>query len=193
MALSDLVRALEEEAAQRADDLLGGARREAERVRAEAAAEVARRREAMLAGRERELRAAAARRLEAGRRAATARRLEARAQVLARIRRRTEARLASRACDTELLPLVRADFLRALEYAGKGEAVAATSPPLADALRDAVRDLPHVRVEGREDVAGVLLHAADLSWSVDATFSSRLERAWPGLAIDLVRRLEGDR
>jgi vacuolar-type H+-ATPase subunit E/Vma4 len=87
---------------------------------------------------------------------------------------------------------VRADLLRSLEYAGEGEAVAATSPAMADPLHSALRDLPHVRIEGREDVAGVLLHAADDSWSVDATFSSRLERAWPGLAIDLVRHLEGD-
>lgn len=193
MALTDLLRALKEDAAARAEALRADAARDAERVRADAAADLANRHAAALHQRERELRAAAARELETTRRAAATRHLEARAAALARIRGRVDTRLASRAEDPNLVPLVRRDLLRALDYAGEGDAVATTSCGMADALRASLGERPRLRIEGSPAVAGVVLRALDGAWSVDATFRSRLDRAWATLAIDIVRRLEADR
>jgi vacuolar-type H+-ATPase subunit E/Vma4 len=47
-------------------------------------------------------------------------------------------------------------------------------------------------VEATSGAGGVTVQAIDGAWAVDATFRSRLDRAWPRLAIDLVRRLEAD-
>jgi vacuolar-type H+-ATPase subunit E/Vma4 len=52
---------------------------------------------------------------------------------------------------------------------------------------DGRRDL---QVEAAPVGGGVVVRATDGSWSVDATFGSRLQRAWPRLAIALARHLE---
>ena len=192
MALSDLLRTLEREAAARSEEVRHRAREEADRVRAEADAERERRRMSVLSAKGAELRAGAARELEAARRAAVARRLEARGAALARIRARVESRLEARADDVALVPLVRRDLLRALEYAGDGDAVVTTSSGMADALQRALEGREGVRLEGKPGGGGVKLRAVDGSWAVDATFRSRLDRAWPLLAIGLVRRLEAE-
>ncbi len=63
------------------------------------------------------------------------------------------------------------------------------------ALLDGLRS----SLDGRRDVtfepaipprAGLVLHSADGSLTVDATLESRLDQAWPRFAIDLMRRLE---
>lgn len=191
MALEDLLRTLEQEGAARAADVRRRAREEAEQVRGEAERDRERRRTAALHPREVELRAGAARELEAARRAAAARRLAARARALDRIRGRAEQRLAARADDDALLPLVRRDLLRALEYAGDGAGVVMTSAALVGPVRAMLHGGRSLQVEAAP-IGGVLVRAADGAWSVDATFRSRLERAWPRLAIGLTRRLEAE-
>jgi vacuolar-type H+-ATPase subunit E/Vma4 len=192
MALSDLLRTLEQEAAARTEEVRSRARRDAERVRAEADAEREDRRSSALNAAEAELRMGAAREVEGARRAAAARRLEARGTALARIRARVERRLDARADDIGLLPLVRRDLRRALEYAGEGDAVLTASPGLAGPLLQEVRGVQGLRVEAASHGGGLSLRAADGAWAVDATFRSRLDRAWPHLAIGLVRRLEAE-
>ena len=192
MALSDLLRTLEQEAAARTEEVRSRARRDAERVRAEADAEREDRRSSALDAAEAELRMGAAREVEGARRAAVARRLEARGTALARIRARVEHRLDARADDIGLLPLVRRDLRRALEYAGEGDAVLTASPGLAGPLLQEVRGVQGLRVEAASRGGGLSLRAADGAWAVDATFRSRLDRAWPRLAIGLVRRLEAE-
>jgi len=193
MALSDLLRTLEQEAAACTEEVRSRARREAERVRAEADAQREDRRSSALNAAEAELRTGTAREVEGSRRAAAARRLEARGTALARIRARVERRLDARADDIGLLPLVRRDLRRALEYAGEGDAVVTASPGLAGPLLQEVRGVQGLRVEAASHGGGgVSVRAADGAWAVDATFRSRLERAWPRLAIGLVRRLEAE-
>jgi vacuolar-type H+-ATPase subunit E/Vma4 len=192
MALSDLLRTLEREAAARTEEVRHRARLEAERVRAETDAERERRRTSVLSAKGAELRAGAARELEAARRAAVARRLEARGAALARIRARVACRLEARADDVAVLPLLFRDLLRALEYAGDGDAVVTTSPGMVDVLQRTLEGREGVRVEGKPGGAGVSLRAVDGAWAVDATFRSRLDRAWPRLAIGLARRLEAE-
>jgi vacuolar-type H+-ATPase subunit E/Vma4 len=192
MALSDLLRTLEREAAARTEEVHRRARQEADRVRAGADAERERRRLAILSAKEAELRRGVARDLEAARRAALIRRLEARRTALARIRARVAARLDARADDVALLPLVRSDLLRALEYAGNGDLVVTTSPGMVPAVQRALEGRAGVRVEAASSGGGVTVQAVDGAWAVDATFRSRLDRAWPRLAIGLVRRLESE-
>jgi vacuolar-type H+-ATPase subunit E/Vma4 len=192
MALSDLLQTLEREAAARNEELRHRARQEADRVRAEAETERERRRLAVLSAREAELRQGVARELEAARRAALARRLEARGTALARIRARVAARLDARADDVALLPLVRSDLLRALEYAGNGDLVVTTSRGMVPAVQRALEGRAGVRVEATSNGGGVTVRAVDGAWAVDATFRSRLDRAWPRLAIGLGRLLEAE-
>jgi vacuolar-type H+-ATPase subunit E/Vma4 len=192
MALSDLLRTLEQEAAARTEEVRSRARREAERVRAEADAQREDRCSSALNAAEAELRMGAAREVEGARRAAAARRLEVRGTALARIRARVEHRLDARADDIGLLPLVRRDLRRALEYAGEGDAVVTASPGLVGPLLQEVRGVQGLRVEAASPGGGLSLRAADGAWAVDATFRSRLDRAWPRLAIGLVRRLEAE-
>lgn len=189
MALNELLRTLEDEARARVDDLLDRARAEAARIREAAASELAARRTAELRSREVELRSSAARVVEAARRDASRRALEARAEALARVRRRAEERLAARAADPVLLPGLRRDVLEGLGYLVEGPAVVEADPAMLEGLRAAV--------DGRRDVSftpaprrGLVLRSADGRLTVDATFESRLARAWPGLAIELARRLE---
>lgn len=193
MALDDLLRALEEDAATRADHALARARAEAEQVRAEGAARLEERRAAELRSREVLLRAAAARALDVTRREAARRHLEARAAALERIRSRTAERLDARAGDPALLPLLRRDLARALEYAGDGPFTVEAPRGILDGLRGALDGRPEVTLMPVEGPGGVVLRAADGAWAVDATFGGRLRGAWPGLAIELARRLEPDR
>jgi vacuolar-type H+-ATPase subunit E/Vma4 len=189
VALNELLRTLEDEARARIDALLDRARAEAAGIREAAASELAARRTAELRTREAELRSGAARVMEAARRDAARRVLEARAEALARVRRRAEERLAARRADPELLPGLRREVLEGLGYLGDGPSVVEADPAVLDGLRAAV--------DGRRDVSfapaprgGLVLRSADGTLTVDATFASRLARAWPRLAIELVRRLE---
>ena len=192
MALDELLRTLEHEAGTRMEEVLGRARAEATALREAADAARTARREATLRARELELRAAAARELEAARRAATRRVLEARAAALDRVRRATEARLAGRAGDPALLPRLRDELADGLGYLGEGPVVVEASEALLPDLRRAMNGRPEVTfVAGR--TAGLVLRAADGSLVVDASLETRLDRAWPALAIELVRRMEEDR
>jgi vacuolar-type H+-ATPase subunit E/Vma4 len=190
MGLTDLLRALEEDGAARVAEVRAGARAEVLRVRAEGDAECEHRREAVLQGREVELRAAAARELDATRRQAAAAYLETRAEALARVYQRVRARLAGRAADPALLPILRTDLASALEYAGEGPVVVEAAPALLDGLRAAQGDAREVRLEGTRSDGGLVVRAPGGEWMVDATFDGRLRRAWPRLAIELAARLE---
>ena len=193
MALNDLLRALEEDGAARVEEVRARARAEAGRVRAGAEAEREGRRTAALGVRETELRAAAAREIEVTKRVAAARYLEARGGALTRIHARIRERLAARASDPAVLPLLRSDLARALEYAGDGPVVVEAAPAMVDELRVALNGRREARFEGTRAEGGLVLRAPDGSWLMDATFGTRLDRAWPRLAIELVRQLEPER
>ena len=191
MALDELLRNLESEAAERVEDVLRRAREEADRLRREGRADGRRRRVAAGARRRTELRAAAAREIEAARHDATRRRLEARSTVLERIRTRTRARLRSRADDPALLPGLRRDLAEALSYLGDGPVVVVGPAPQLARLREAGAGRAGLTFEPTDGAgAGLLLRSAAGTVTVDATLDGRLDQAWPSLAIDLASRLE---
>ncbi|HEU5041084.1 MAG TPA: V-type ATP synthase subunit E family protein [Gemmatimonadales bacterium] len=189
MALEELLRTLEDEARARVEEILGRARAEAAELRASADAALTARREAELHLREIELRAAAARELEARRRAATRRALEARAAALERVRQGAESRLAARAADPSLLPRLRADLAEALAYLGEGPAVVEAAAALHEGLRPSLNGRGQVTFAPATG-GGVVLRMTDGSLVVDGSFKSRLGRAWPALAIEVARRME---
>lgn len=191
MALAELTRTLEEEAATHRAALLAQARADAERLQAESGTDLARQRAVALAAREAELREAAARATEAARRHAVRRLLETRGRALERIRGRVEARLAERASDPAWLPSLARDVGLALEYLGAVPAIVEAPVPLLEHLRGVIADPARVTLKATGDGRhGVMVRSADGSVTVDATLESRLARAWPRLAIDLVTRLE---
>jgi vacuolar-type H+-ATPase subunit E/Vma4 len=190
VALNELLQTLEAEAAARIEEIRSRARAEVERVRRDCEAELSRRQAATLEVRQADLRAAAAREVAAARREAARRMLEAREATLARIRGRVRERLAARAEDTALLPLLHHDLQRGLDFVGEG-AVVRVAGALLDGLRRSL--------DGRRDVSfepaiparsGLVLRSADGRITVDATLESRLDQAWPRLAVALMGRLE---
>jgi vacuolar-type H+-ATPase subunit E/Vma4 len=191
MALTELMRTLEEEAAARREALLAQARADAERLQAESGADLTRRRTAALATKGAGLRAAAARAIEAARQKAARRLLETRTGTLERIRRKVEARLAERASDPAWLPTLAGGVKLALEYVGDVPTVVEAPGPLLEYLRGTMAGLAHVTLEpARDGRRGLVVRSADGSLTVDATLESRLARAWPRLAIDLAARIE---
>ncbi|HEX6106359.1 MAG TPA: V-type ATP synthase subunit E [Gemmatimonadales bacterium] len=189
MALTELLQTLEDEARQRVNDLLAQARAEADRLRRESAAEGDRLRGVALHARETELRADAARRLEAARREATRQVLEARAAALGAIRARAEERLAAGAGDPAWLPRLRRDLAEGLRYLDAVPVVVEADAALLGELR-AAGGGRELRFEAATGHHGLVLRSADGALTVDASLEARLERAWPALAMDLVRRLE---
>ena len=173
MALAELLKSLSEEADAQVRELLADARASAERLRADEAADLARRCAGVRDARE------AARSL-----------LEGRAVVLERIRRGTAARLAGRASDPAGVPRLARELALALEYLGPVPAIAEVPAPLLDALRGSLPDPSQVTFEPSDGPHGLAVRTADGALRVDASVEHRLARAWPRLAIALARRLD---
>jgi vacuolar-type H+-ATPase subunit E/Vma4 len=190
MALDELLRTLEAEAVARIEEVRSRARAEAERLRRNSEGELSRRLEAMLQARRAELGAAAAGEVAAARREAARRVLSAREAALARIRVRARERLAARAEDDALLPLLQRDLRRGLDFVGEGAVVRAAGPLLAG-LRGSLDGRGGVTFEPAVPPrTGLVLHSADGKLTVDATLESRLDQRWPRLAVALTERLE---
>ena len=168
MALTDLLQTLEREATGRADARLTDAHAEAERLRAAHAAELAARRQQALAVRAQMLRADGERSIVAAERDAERTKLLALHELLGRVRERARHSLAQHAGTTRGQAAVAALVARALTYLGEAAASAQATP----------------------QPTGTRLAAADASVEVDATLEGVLVRLWPGLAMDIVRRVE---
>ncbi|HET8624257.1 MAG TPA: V-type ATP synthase subunit E family protein, partial [Gemmatimonadales bacterium] len=151
MALSELLRRLEQEADSRAADIRSAAHAEASRIAAESAADLTRRRTLVLAQREAALRATTAREAAAARRAATAELLTARAEVLDRIFEQVHTLLAERRAAPAVLECAAADLAAALEYLNGG-GTARCRPELMDWVRGRLLADAEVAVEGDPSV-----------------------------------------
>ena len=191
MALSDLLRRLEEEADARIAALQASARAEAAGVAAEAAARLSERHATAMASREAALRAAAARASISARRDAAARVLAARDETLQRILRRMEQLLGARRGSDAVLARAGADLDAALGYLDgpisvrcRPELVTWARSRLAAGAREGVQADPEVGT-------GAVLRAADGSVEIDATVEQRLARLTPELTVAAARMLDG--
>jgi vacuolar-type H+-ATPase subunit E/Vma4 len=191
MALSDLLRRLEEEADARVAALLDAARAEAAGIAADAAARLSERYATARASREAALRAAAARASISARREATARVLAARDETLQRILSRMEQLLEARRGSEAVLARAGADLEAAVCYLDgpirvrcRPELVTWVRDRLGAGARDAVQPDPEVGT-------GAVLRAADGSVEIDATMEQRLVRLRPELTVAAARMLGG--
>jgi len=199
MSMEELVAALERDARRRARSLTAGAVERAREIRRQARREVRRRWKAHRKRRLAELRAEAARREERVRRDAEESELAARAACLDRIFEAAVSQLEE-AAGSEAYRRVLPDHLAAaLRHVGPGDGdvEVLVRPDLAEAARAALeegaRDV-EARVVGDEGAApGVLVRAEDGRVEVDNTLPERLARRRGALAVELVRRIEGDR
>ena len=191
MALSDLLRRLEEEADARIAALQASARAEAAGIAADAAARLSERHATAMASREAALRAAAARASISARRESAAQVLAARDETLQRILGRMEQLLEERRGSEAVLARASADLDAALGYVDgpvsvrcRPELVTWVSGRLAAGARDAVQADPGVGT-------GAVLRATDGSVEIDATVEQRLARLRPELTVAAARMLDG--
>jgi vacuolar-type H+-ATPase subunit E/Vma4 len=185
--MAELCLTLEREAAAERDHLLGDARAEAERIRSQAEARRLEDRARELAAADVAARAAAESRLAAARRSARRRSLEAQQLLVDRVLAAATLLLPTAAARPQVL---RALVDAALAYAD-GPVILRCPPALAGAVRSHVEGKPEITVEADGDArSGVSAILYGGTVSVDATLEGRLERARPGMAIDIVRRLD---
>lgn len=192
MSLNGLLAALTAEADAEVERTLAEARREAERIRVEAETAVARKRKATLAAREAEARARAEADLAEARRAVRVEVLEARRRMLEEIRAAGRARLRDAARDGTREDAWARLVAEALDYAGHEPGVLRCPPEWLGVARGVAGDAERVRIEADDSLTGVQVAARDDSWIVDNTLDGRLDRLWPELAIEILRRLEVD-
>jgi vacuolar-type H+-ATPase subunit E/Vma4 len=192
VSIDALRAALEAEAQVRAGDVLRRAFEEAWRIRHEAEAEAARRLAWTLAPHEAKLRRAARHSIGAARHRAQERVLRERQALLDRVFDEAASEWgAIIASDTYQRSLAE-QVKHALGYLC-GPAVIECPPSLAPMLRSAIRARDDVEVAVDPGVPpGFRVRAQDGSVQVDATLEARLERERPRLAIELLRRLEGE-
>jgi vacuolar-type H+-ATPase subunit E/Vma4 len=191
MALAELMLALEREADARLAAVRSEAAAQAEQLRVEARARLASRRSADLVGREAELRAITAGRLDAARREGTLRTLTARVGALEAIRTRARALLAATMPEAGMQRGLERDFAAALECLGTSEAIVGCRAAWTPALKAAGAGRSGVRFEERDALGpGMVVRSANGRIDVDATLDGRLARLWPELAIELLREME---
>jgi vacuolar-type H+-ATPase subunit E/Vma4 len=190
MALSELLRRLEEEADSRAADIRSTAHAEASRIAAESAADLTHRRTLVLAQREATLRAATARETAAARRAATAELLTARAAVLDRIFEQVNTLLAERRGAGAVLECAAVDLNAALGFLNGGGTARCRSE-LLDWVRGVLAAGSGITVEADPSVGiGAVVRAADGSVEIDATVEHRLGRLRSRLAVIALAMLQ---
>ncbi len=191
MALPQLLEALREQAAAGRAAELARAEVVADEIRASARAALERRRAGLVSAARSEAEQAARRLASEARMEAAERVLTARARLLERVRSALEERLPRAPDDPGYLETLTRDVLIAVDRLPPGPVVIRTSPVLASHVAGSVRGRDDVRVEPTEDVrTGFTASSADLGAEVDGTLETRLDYAWPRLAVGVLRGVE---
>jgi vacuolar-type H+-ATPase subunit E/Vma4 len=192
MALAELLAALRREADARRERILAEADARVERIRASSAAVRERRRSETLAG-VTSGEAAAARRAIAQAEAAARRSvLTARDELLGKVRASVGAQIEAAAADPTYLASLPTELARALARLPDGPVTVRARPELVPALSEALRTPEvgrgrSVRVARAPSMGvGFTAHSSDGEVEVDATLASRLDQAWPRLAVDVI-------
>lgn len=190
MALDALLSALREEADRTVEQLLGSARDEAARLRAEANARVEERCADTIATREAKLKADAELARVRAQRAAAVRVVQARDACLERIFRATEDALARALDSPEYAAAPGALATEALAYFTDVPVVIRCRTSLAGSVRAGTPRSDDVAVVPDDSVPpGVVVEASDGSVIVDNTVEARLRRMRPSLAIEVLERI----
>lgn len=176
------IEAIRRDTTRRIAELRARRRAEAERLRTEA-----------LRGPERDLRDALARDLAQARVAGEREVLEARAALLDRVFERAGTLLSAALEDPAATDRVVSRAREALDFVPEGDVVIACSPGVAEVLEGRLDDTRELAIESCADLpAGFRVEAAGGALVIDATLERLLELGRPVLAIEVLRRLEGD-
>ena len=192
MALDQLLSALEREAQATADRVLAEARAEVARLTAVAADEIAQHRDAVVTPRIREARAAMEAALGLAGREVRGEVLRARARLLARIFAVTRDALASARTRDDYVTAVPARIDAALACIGGNDDIVIRCPsPLVGIFRSAIRDRVRVSVHPDDTIVGGFVLATESgSVTIDDTLEFRLERNATALARIALQALE---
>jgi V/A-type H+/Na+-transporting ATPase subunit E len=192
MALEHLLAALEREATVRVQSLLAAAQTEADRIRLDADALLARRRAEALKAREVDLRGAAEATLGEARRLSQVAILQARTQLLERVFGRARALFPEVVDGDAYRTALPSHVTEALAALGDEPAVIRCPESLVSVVRAAVGDAPRVTVRGDSAApAGITAATTDGAIQVDNTLAGRLERLRAELALEVLARVQG--
>jgi len=187
MALAELLSTLEAEANAEVQRELDRARAEAASIVEETSERVARRSAEALAGYESALQKEASLAIARRRREARGTVLAARASMIERILDATRAALPSVLERPELDAMLRNDLDEALAAVGDDRAIVRCAPVLAKHLSG------RTAVESDEALGlGFEVVSADRKLRIDRTFTTRIERLRPALAIVIAARVGGE-
>ena len=188
MALPDLLKALRAQAAERRDEELTAAARLAERIRDESRLALERRRGdfvARLCGDEEETaqRASARARAEAA-----AAELAARDRLLTRVRAALEARMEKAGTDTAYLGSLARELSEGLVRLPEGRVLVRAHPELLEGIASALGGEDRFAVEASPGLGvGFTATVPSEGVELDGTLLTRLEHAWPRLAVGVLR------
>ena len=188
MALPDLLRALRERATERRDEELSAAARLTERVRSESRSALERRRGDFVARLRREEEETARRALSRARAEATAAQLAARDRLLTRVRAALDARIEEAGTDADYLGSLPRELSEGLARLPKGRVVVRARAELLKSIASALGGDDRVDLDASPDLgAGFTASVPTEGVELDGTLVTRLEHAWPRLAVTVLR------
>jgi len=187
MALAELLRALEEQGAERREEELARARETCEQILEASRGALALRREAFLARVRRDEEESARRTLSRARSEAARAVLVARDSLLDRVERGLKERIRDAPSDRIYVEGLAAEARDALGRLPPGPARLRAPAALSPRLAEAVSGLDGVRVEASPEVGvGFVALSRDGTVEVDATLEARLAQVWPRLAVEVL-------
>jgi vacuolar-type H+-ATPase subunit E/Vma4 len=184
MALAELLRVLEDDAAGEVRAIAEAAAGEAARIDAEASARRSVRLASATAGFAAKHRAAGDAEIAVANRAARADILAARAGMLERVRAGVSEQLPDVLAGDPVL--ARVLVAAALACVGEESGTLRCTPVLADIAREA--SPAAIRVEAEPDIATGLVIELATGTRIDATLTTLLDRVWPSLACEALRQ-----
>ena len=185
MALAELLRALEEQGAERREEELAHAKETCAQILEASRGALALRREEFLARVRRDEEESARRTLSRARSEAARAVLLARDSLLDRVERGLKERIRDAPADGAYLEGLPAEAHDALERLPPGPARLCAPEALCPRLVEAVSGRDGVRVEASPEVGvGFVAFSRDGSVEVDATLEARLAQVWPRLAVE---------
>jgi vacuolar-type H+-ATPase subunit E/Vma4 len=193
MAMEELIRALERDAAAEAEENLRRARVYGEELLAAHRRESAERLQQESEEYGRELRARGALEVAAARREGRNSVLVARDELLGRVRAAVDARLHSLCADDRYRARLGEELLQACAYLPESRVEARCHPALADALAEAAGGVAGTEVAVSEEssfTSGFVLGTPGGRAEVDARLDTRIDRMWPELALTVMAMVE---
>jgi vacuolar-type H+-ATPase subunit E/Vma4 len=190
MALAELLRALEEQGAERREEEIARARETCEQILEASRGALALRREEFLSRVRRDEEELARRILSRARSEAARAVLVARGSLLDRVEQGLKERIRDAPSDRTYLEGLTAEIRDAIGRLPPGPARLRAPEALSPRVAEAVAGLDGVRVEASAEVGvGFVALSRDGSVEVDATLEARLAQVWPQLAVEVLSEM----